>query len=162
MARVYYSTNTWLAYRIAEQYYGSVNYVWCSPVFDHRMLGVIDRTTPPTSSPAEIYFSLADEVTNGDRHSSKIEANRLGIIRGAGVQRREGRITDMQYGDIVGIVNQTERMDFRPLLFVIPEHGVEELVTEVPVFERAHPLSKEFVITDLPRNLFDVIELRRW
>ena len=49
--------------------------------------------------------------------------------------------------------------EFRPLLFLIPFDRVETLVSDVPVKERAHPLSIEFKVQALPRNCFDVIEI---
>lgn len=36
---------------------------------------------------------------------------------------------------------------------------VPGLVKEVPVEERAHPLSQEYIIESLPRRLFDIIKL---
>jgi len=44
---------------------------------------------------------------------------------------------------------------------LIPFVGVSHLLKEVPVPKRAHPLSPEYVIEELPTELFDVIELER-
>jgi hypothetical protein len=41
----------------------------------------------------------------------------------------------------------------------MPYDKVAHLLKNVPVADRAHPLSVEFVIEELPRNLFDVIEI---
>jgi len=38
---------------------------------------------------------------------------------------------------------------------------VKQLVQEVPVSRRAHPLSAEYIIEELPGDRFDLIELRR-
>ncbi len=35
---ILYSTNTWLAYKIAERFYGDMHYVWCAPFFDSESL----------------------------------------------------------------------------------------------------------------------------
>src|SRR5262245_16335140 len=35
---VLYSTNTWLAFAIAQKYYASRHYVWCTPHFDPRSM----------------------------------------------------------------------------------------------------------------------------
>lgn len=160
MDGVYYSTNTWLAYSIGQHFYSGMHYVWCSPVFDHTGIASLDRTTPPSSSPAEIYYDLARDVARGDQHSAKICTNRLGILRGAGARKKAGRITTEQYTDIVGIVDLARVSDFRPLLYVIPHHGVRRAVKEVPICKRAHPLAIEYLIEDLARDRFDVIEWR--
>jgi hypothetical protein len=157
--RVLYSTNTWLAYNIARQFYRDKHYVWCSPVFDHQCRPFTQATPPPTSCPADIYFKLLAEVKRRDKHSAKIAENRLGIIKGAAVQRDNGIISDDDVAQISAIVDEAGIGDFYPLLYVIPFDPVAAMVTEVPVAQRAHPLSEEFVIADLPGDLFDVIRL---
>lgn len=73
-----YSTSTWLAYAIAERYYGGVHYAWCSPVYDGTT-AESHINIPPTSSPAEIYRLLLHEVSRGERHGKAIENNREGL-----------------------------------------------------------------------------------
>jgi hypothetical protein len=48
---VLYSTSTWLAYAIAEQYYAGDHYVWCTPHFDPSSVPPISYSVPPSSSP---------------------------------------------------------------------------------------------------------------
>lgn len=48
---------------------------------------------------------------------------------------------------------------FKPLIYVIPYTAVAAIAVEVPVSNRAHPLSVEYVIERLPGGLFDIIEL---
>src|SRR5262245_55156082 len=100
-----YSTYTWLAFIINQQYYGGMHYVWCTPHFDpgSPFLGTASAV-PPTSSPKAIYFSLSAEVAAGDRHSAKVAQNRLGLQRGADVQYRNGVITVGQRDEILSIV----------------------------------------------------------
>ena len=160
MQRLYYSTNTWLAYMIAQRFFGALHYVWCAPSFNFNGLAALDYAEPPSSCPAEIYIGLVRDVESADHHSSKIEANRVGILRGAAVRRKQGHLTTAQHRDIVGIVRQAEVRDFRPLIYVIPHAGVRGLVREVPLNMRAHPLSVEYLIEKLPRKRFDVIEVR--
>lgn len=155
---VLYSTNTWLAYSIAQRYYKESHYVWCAPVFDATTFPRFATAIPPTSSPSEIYRNLSQEVNRGDRHSDKIKQNKIGIIRGASIRKTNGQITDEIEKDIVAIVNSAETRDFRPLLYVIPFRSVSKIVKEVPVAKRAHPLSQEYIIERLPRRYFDVIE----
>jgi len=59
---------------------------------------------------------------------------------------------------IAKVVNLADISDFRPLLLIIPYAAVASLVSVVPPEDRAHPLSTEFIIADLPREVFDVIE----
>ena len=153
-----YSTNTWLAYHIAQQYYDSKHYVWCTPYLGLGSNVTFESTVPPTSSPLEIYRILYQEVKRGDKHSAMIDRNRAGILRGASLKQRLGVITPQKEMDIAAIVDLSERMDFRPLLYVIPYALVRKLVKEVPVSNRAHPLSKEYIIEELPRRCFDVID----
>jgi hypothetical protein len=155
---ILYSANTWPAYMIAERFYAGEHYVWCTPYFDSRQTSLRTSAVPPTSNPAEIYQNLYEEVRRGDRHSSKIKENRIGILRGAAIKKDQGIITDKQSKDIAAILDRAETRDFRPLIYVIPYSVVHAHLSEVPVADRAHPLSVEYIIDRLPRDEFDVIE----
>jgi hypothetical protein len=135
--------------------------VWCTPYFDSKSLPEHDYTIPPTSSPSEIYHSLYQEVIRGDRHSTKIEDNKKGILEGVSAKREVAVIDEQQKAEIIQVVEKAEILDFKPLLYIIPFNLVTELVEEVPVEERAHPLSVEYLIKELPRHLFDIITLER-
>jgi hypothetical protein len=78
-----YSTNTWLAYVIGERFYRDEHYVWCTPDFDARAMARIDQVTPPSSSPAEIYRDLHEDVLRGDSHSSRSRTTRQGFYEGS-------------------------------------------------------------------------------
>jgi hypothetical protein len=154
-----YSTNTLLAYRIGQRYYGAEHYVWCTPHFDPRSQARLEATVPPSSSPAEIYRGLYEDVQRGDLHSDKIEDNRAGIIRGAKFKQASGLISAEQATEILKIADAAVCPDFRPLLYVIPHSLVKAILREVPLERRASLLSEEFVIDRLPRRFFDVLEL---
>ena len=62
MGLVLYSANTWLSYIIAEKYYSGLHYIWCTPNAQTNNQNNIDATTPPTSTPIEIFKSLVAEV----------------------------------------------------------------------------------------------------
>lgn len=159
--KLLYSVNTWLAYNITTRYYGGVHYVWCSPVFSARNYPGFHATPPPTSCPSDIYHSLAEEVRRRDGHSAKISDNRSGLIEGAQKKHSAGIITTIELREIEEIAAAADYADFRPLLYVIPFGGVSHLLKEVPVSKRAHPLSQEYIIEELPTELFDAIELER-
>lgn len=154
-----YSTNTLLAYAIAERFYGGVHYAWCSPVFDGTMTAA-HINIPPTSSPAEIYRNLWEEVRRGELHSAMIKNNRSGILDGADAKLDAGVIGPAQKQEIKKMMERCTARDFRPVLFIIPYERVAHLVSDVPVELRAHPLSPEYRIEALPRDCFDMIEFR--
>lgn len=156
---ILYSTNTWLAYVIGERFYASEHYVWCTPDFDARALPSIEQVQPPSSSPAEIYRDLHEDVRRGDKHSSKIKDNKAGLLRGAAVKRATGVISEDDYRVVVSTVEQAQGRDFRPVLYVIPFERVRAIVQPAPVELRAHPLAREYIIESLPRVDFDVLEL---
>jgi hypothetical protein len=153
-----YSTNTWLAFAIAESFYDSVHYVWCSPCYDGTTAAA-HVNIPPTASPADIYRNLHEESRRGERHSAAIVRNRSGILRGAEARKEAGMISGATEAEIRTIVNSAETRDFRPVLYLIPYDRVRELVVDVPVAQRAHPLSVEYRVEALPRGCFDMLEL---
>jgi hypothetical protein len=116
---------------------------------------------PPSAIPGEIYDRLHEDVNRGDRHSSWIVRNRARLIKGAECKEREGVISATQREEITNVVTDAEVRDFRPLLYVMPFGRVRRWTKEVPMNERAHPMSVEFIIESLPRQAFDVLELRR-
>lgn len=154
-----YSTNTWLAYTIAERFYGGIHYAWCSPLYDGAMAARHMRI-PPSSSPAEIYRNFSEEARRGERHSDALRRNRDGIMTGARLKWEAGLISDRVYAEIGEVVDDAYVHDFSPLLFIMPFEKVEAIASEVPVKERAHPLSIEYRVEALPRQCFDILELR--
>src|SRR5215213_6753146 len=93
---ILYSTNTWLAWAIAERYYGGVHFAWCSPVYDGTKADSHVRI-PPSSSPADLYRLLFDEVERGERHSEVLKKKQDGIMRGADAKRAEGVIGEAEW-----------------------------------------------------------------
>ena len=156
-----YSANSWLAYKIAQLYYGGEHYVWCTPCFSSNSVPASDYTVPPSSSPSEIYNELLEDTIRGDRHSLKITVNKAGILRGAHCKEKQQVITKSEKAEIFAAVDRAETADFRPLIYVIPFTKVAKSLELVPVTERAHPLSIEYLIKRLPRKYFDVIEFRK-
>jgi len=154
-----YSASTWLAYSVAERFYG-VHYAWCTAFYD-GITAPRHFNIPPTSSPAEIYLNLEEETRRGDLHSDAIRRNVTGIMTGAEAKLQTGAITDAQYQEIEVIVEKAQIPDFRPVLYVIPFDRLEGRVPEVPVTQRAHPLSLEYRVDGMRRGCFDVLEIRR-
>jgi|ERR1051326_5115981 hypothetical protein len=156
-----FSTNTWLSFVLAERYYGGRHFVWCTPYFETAAQNGFTAATPPTSTPKEIYQSLALEVERNDRHSTKIKAAREGLRKGAKIRLNRGEITQLDFDSIRNIINTASVADFHPLLYIINYERVKLDLIEVPVERRAHPLSIEFQLEKLSRGQFDVLELPR-
>ncbi|MCD7898527.1 MAG: hypothetical protein LUH22_01225 [Bacteroides sp.] len=95
----FYSTNTYLAYTVSQIYYNKKHFVWCSPVFDAMSLDKLHhwRNNPPSSSPFNIYTELKEAVTRKDLHNSKIEANKIGIMKGAQIALKKEIIDEVEY-----------------------------------------------------------------
>jgi hypothetical protein len=87
----------------------------------------------------------------------------IGLQKGVKEKFTQGAITEEQKNTIFAIIEKSKEKNFKlfsPLLYIIPFALVEEKAEPVPVEDRANPLSDEFIIKDLPRNLFDVVDLR--
>lgn len=102
---------------------------------------------------------MRGDVKRGDLHSANVERLWKNILDGAAAKFKSGEISKVQYKEVGKILEGALLADFRPLLYIIPYQGVAKLVEEVPIEERAHPLSLELRIPALPRKLFDVIEV---
>ena len=71
-----------------------------------------------------------------------------------------GVISIKQRDDIAGIISVADKIDFKPLLYVIAANKVSKLLIEPSPSEKAYPFSKEYKILDLPRKFFDIIEIK--
>ncbi|MEX2593600.1 MAG: hypothetical protein WD426_12570 [Anditalea sp.] len=157
---LYYSTNTKVAFFIAEQFYQSTHFVWCAPVYNPEKLDEYDfrRKIPASSSPFKIYKNLLDDIKSNDKHSSKIEQNRIGLKKGAAIMREKGIIDDNDFARILKIIDLADINEFAPLVYLIPASLVSTKVNSVDVNDAASPLSSECQIYDLQRTEFDIIE----
>lgn len=102
---------------------------------------------------------LHEEVSSADQHSDKIRQNRNGLIRGASAKRQAGVIDEATERGIVATVEGAETSFFKPWLYIIPYAAIQEIAKPVPLAQRAHPFSEEYIIDVLPRACFDVVEL---
>ena len=102
---VFYSTNTLLAYNISQKYYGEKHFVWCTPHFE-SWSGTGEYTVPNSSSPKEIFINLYQAVLSMDRHSSKIDENRIGLRRGVNAKKAANVINDQQAREILAVIKK--------------------------------------------------------
>ena len=154
-----YSANTWLAYTISQDYYNEKHYVWCNRYPNSRWLPFGIDPLPPSSSPGDIYLAIREDVRARDKHSAKIEQNKTGIRAGAEAKFAQGIITKEQVAEINKLVGTADFRDFRPLLYIIPYELVASRIEVVDIDRRASLYHPEYLITDLPRAEFEVIEL---
>ena len=155
-----YATYTDMKFRIQRDYRDDVHYVWCSEHFDAQTLGKYARgaRTAPSSDPAAIYRRLAEDVEKSDLHSAKITSQRATLEKLAIDWAASGKISDDEKQEIIYLVNHAQIADWRPLLFIIPRHLVTGRLELVPMAQRASP-EKEYIIRDLKRFEFEIIEL---
>ncbi|BAK99687.1 hypothetical protein OBV_24890 [Oscillibacter valericigenes Sjm18-20] len=146
----YYSVNSYLSHYINENFYEGIHYVWCAENF-------VEKRNPPSSNPKEIFLSLQKDVNRCDKHSFKIESNKLGIVNGAELMLSRGLITQEQRDEILLLVNNAESELFSPLLYVIAKDKILERIETVPRLMRANLLSSEFLISNLKTDEFDII-----
>ena len=156
---IYYSCSTWIAYEICQSFYGQIHYAWCTPYFDPPSRLNLYNSVPPSSNPRALYWSLIRDVGTLDLHSTIVDKVRTGIQRGALRRLNEGMITTSQYREILKLIRMAQPSNFMPLMLVIPGAPVAALLNAVPVTQRASLFSEEYIIDNLPRNLFDAIEL---
>jgi hypothetical protein len=152
-----YSTITNLAYALGQRYYGQKHYVWCAPV---RGVDRFSFPNPPSSDPIAIYWELHEAITKGDEHNARISDNRRGLIRGASVRESQGIIDTKTRQLIEAVVGRAQLRDFKPLLLVIPYPLVEAMAKPADIPARARATSDEYIIEELPRDCFDVLELK--
>lgn len=158
---VMYSTNTRLAFMVNQRYYAQQHYVYCCPYFDPRQVSDLEHSTPPSSSPSDLFGAFGSESARTDRHGARIALNKAGLRRGAVAKLAAGVISSAQQADIFQIIETAEPALFRPILYVIPFGVVETKIRPVPLADKAHPLSDEYIIDSLVRSEFDVVEFPR-
>ena len=155
-----FSTNVFLKFKICRDYRDNIHYVWCGKTFDSRVLGRYEQGSepPPTSDPAAIYRNLKTAVKAHDLHDYKIAAQKAGLLSRA-VRWEAGReVTSAKKDELIFIIENANFDDWRPLIYVIPRHVVEERAQIVPIAQRAS-YEEEYIIADLKGSEFDIIEI---
>jgi hypothetical protein len=155
-----YSTNVFLKQEIQRQYRGDIHYVWCSEVFDPKTTGAYTSTAliAPSSSPAAIYRELRRDVDGQDMHSAKIAAQKLSVTKLAIDWDAAGQLKAGEKDEIIYMVQHAGFALWRPVLYVIPRDKVASRISLVPIANRAG-FGPEYIISDLQRSEFDMIEL---
>lgn len=150
-----------MKYLINEKYRGNIHYVWCSESFDSKTLGtyVSGSLVAPTSNPKDIFVDLRKAVDATDKHNAKINEQISSLSARAVKWEASREISTMDKDDIIYMVNEAAYFKhWRPLLYVIPREPVESRLQPVPAALCAS-LGNEYIIPDLRRDEFDLIEL---
>lgn len=156
-----YSTNVFLKFQIQEQFCGEIHYVWCSENYDSKTLSVysVGALVGASSNPADIYRELKRDVDSKDKHSRKINAQKLTLNSLAVEWEIAGKISPTQKESILYLVKSADFSYWRPLLYVIPRTTeIEARLQEVEISRRAG-IGPEFIIEDLKRSEFEIVEL---
>lgn len=155
-----YSTNAVLKLMIQAEYAGDVHYVWCSEDFDakHAPAYSLKSLVGPTSNPAEIYRELLRDCKGPDRHSYRINQQKLSFTARAHEWERDCKITAAQRDEILCLVDKAGSDLWKPLLYVIPRAHIKDVrIESVPMPERAS-FGPEYIIKDLKRSEFELVE----
>jgi len=150
-----------MKYLINEKYRKNIHYVWCSESFDSKTLSsyVSGSLVAPTSNPKDIFLDLKKAVEATDKHNPKIKEQVLGLSARAVKWEASGEISALDKDDIIYMVSEAAYFKhWRPLLYVIPRSPVESRLKPVPAALCAS-LGNEYIIPDLHRDEFDLIEL---
>ena len=145
---------------ICQKYRNDIHWVWCSEVFDSKSQGLytLGAQVPRSSNPADIYRDLKKDIESRDSHSAKINEQKT-VLSSLAVQwYSRGEINEEQRDDILFMVKNVSFEDWRPLLYIIPRERLEDRLKIVPPEKRAG-MGLEYIIEDLNRREFDIIEL---
>ncbi|MCD4753721.1 MAG: hypothetical protein K8R40_11670 [Anaerolineaceae bacterium] len=154
---VLYSANSKIAYKLNKRYYDDKHYVYVADRFGSPEIESSLESNPPSSSPFDRYTSLKAESQRSDKGGYYIQQNKAGIKKGADAKFKNGIITEKECNLIYQICDEVQLIEFSPLMYIIPYEKVKHLLEDVPVNEKAGPLSAEWVIKELPGDLFDII-----
>jgi hypothetical protein len=150
-----YSTNVYLKHWVQEKYWDGTHYVWCSEHFDNPP----GLHLPPSANPANIYKRLKDDIAGRDTHSEKIAQQKASLVELATRWSDNGQIKPTDCEEILFKVETAAWEDWKPLIYVIPRALLEARMKPVPIAKRASSQANEYIISDLHRNEFEVIEL---
>lgn len=158
---VLYSTNPWFATEVATKYRNGVHFAWVSEHFDALTASTTSGAalTGVSSVPKHIYERLYHDCKTEDGHSALIRGYKKSFRRLAQAWAADGSITELQRDEILTTVNSKSWRIWRPVLYIIPRHGIAlSRIASVKRPDRAS-YGPELQIADLQPHEFDIIEL---
>lgn len=155
-----YSTNVFLKLILQEKYASDLHFAWCSEHFDSKAVSRYARgaLVGASANPADIFREIKRDIESGELHSAKLTAQKASFIARAQEWEKAGTISEVDRDDIIFMVNNASPKDWRPLIYVIRRDAVVPRLEHVPAKDRAG-LGDEFIIRDLARDEFDILEL---
>ncbi len=155
-----YSTNPFIKLIVQEKYRKDLHYIWCSESFDSNKQGSysVASLVAASSNPASIYKELNLGCKKGEKHCDKITKIRASLKALAIDWFNKGEISFDDKEELILLADETDPVYWRPVVYVIPRHLVEARLEAVNLSLRAS-FGNEFIIKDLKRNEFDIIEI---
>jgi hypothetical protein len=149
-----------MKFRINRDFFGDIHYVWCSPEFDSSVLNRYARgaATPPSSDPKTIYTELSEAARKGDEHAPKIASQKAVLTALAEDAFTKGRFSEADRDELVALVKHARFADWKPLLYVIPCTPEIAVRTALVPRDKRASHEEEFIISDLRRSEFHILE----
>jgi hypothetical protein len=115
-----------------------------------------------SSTPRDIYRELLGDVQSRDLHSAKIAQQQHSLNSLAQKWHAARTIGDIEFEELVTLINGHDINNWRPVIYVIPKHGIHaSRVQVVHPKAKAALIGREYIITDLKSVEFDMIEPTR-
>lgn len=153
---ILYSTQSWAAFALNQEFYGQYHYVWCSPFLNPEKDTTTTHFFADTSVPGRIYKFLSEESSGKKKSRQWIRRNKIGLLNGV-KSKLAGKVIDKKTAKALNqYIMTADPIDFRPVLYIIPYAKVSNIVKKVDPGKGAHLFSVEYRIHQLPRKLFDV------
>jgi hypothetical protein len=160
---VLYSANPWFATDVAVKYCHGRHFAWVSEYFDadQAPAGSAGALIAPSSNPRKIYEDLLYDCNAEEQHSDIIKRHKKTFARLARGWLAAGEINQDQHDDILASVRTPSWRIWRPVLYVIPKHGINAArIKEVRRKDRA-AYGPEYQIVDLQASEFDIVDLSK-
>lgn len=135
--------------------------MWCSENFDSTKQPSYSGAalTAPSSDPCSIYKLLKADIERSDIHSAKITQVKTGIESAAIRWSNDGEITADEAAEIFYMIKTADFRLWRPIVYIIPRVNLESSRVQLVAPEKRASLGVEYIVPDLDRNEFDMIEL---
>ena len=152
-----FSVITYLAYAIAQKYYNQIHYAWFATQFDYG------NQQPASSNPRSICHDILEAVASNDHHCEKLRRIKINIMNGASAKLKNKVINEDQELEIRALVQKSdEELDLLlPVVFIAQWDSVKGICEKKGPGEIASPTSIEYLIRELPRTAFDIIDMKK-
>ena len=155
-----YSVNPHIKLLLQAEFFNNRHYCWCAEQWDSasRMPNTVSALVPPSSNPRNLHRILADAVAKGDRGDAKIKFVTEDYLQRGTTMVAAGTMAPETYAEMAEFMRLAQITEWRPMLYVIPKARVLIKLELVPLAKRAG-LGKEYIVRDLPRGDFDLLEI---